>query len=228
MNINQYQKDLMMCDYVRVDGLIARVHEDEGLEFYIPYPSDYPGKDYIAGKDFIFVFESISNQTWYKKVDLTQGEYRSSLFYHGYKIRADGLCDPDKYNTAFSLSFTIDQESLETRKLHPGSEVEVSESMLSCELALVQFCGNISGKVDQFIKYLFSKDDTDLKPLPNRDFSDAFGFGFDDKKPLLFNHRHYYMYLVLRSWRENKFPYHLTFADFTYIILLPKPPMRCK
>lgn len=234
MNImNKYQKDLSNLNFVRVDGLIARIYNEDDFIFSIPKPSDYPGKDYIAGLDFIFVFESTSDQTWYKKIDLEEyGAYRSSLFYVGYELKADGD-DLVKYgvninNTAFSLPFKIDSELFRIRALKYDYETENVDIFNSCESAFIAISGDISKKVGEFSGYILSKDDTDLKPIDdNEPFLKLFSAGVNKQKPVfLVQLRYFYILIILLSQREGKFPYKLTFSQFTALVTVPKPPTR--
>lgn len=233
--MNKHQKELYENGFVRVDSLVARIYDDDCFTFKIPKPSDYLGKDYISGVDFIFVFESESDQTWYKKIDLTQeGNFRSSLFYIGYELKLDD--DLDKYcvnihNTAFSLPFVIDSELFRIRALRYDYEVEdVNTFHHSCESAFIAISGDISRKVEEFSKYIFSKDDTDLKPIDeNTAFLKKFSAGLNKEKPVFITQiKHLYALVILLSYREGKFPYNLSYNEFYKLVTLPKPPMRFK
>lgn len=233
--MNQYQEELSLNNFIRVDGLIARIYNDDRYTFGIPKPSDYPGKDYIAGPDFIFVFESKSDQTWYKKIDLTQeGNFRSNLFYIGYELKLDDD-NTDRYcvnifNTAFSLSFVIDLESFRIRALRYDYETENVDIFHSCESVFMVISGDISKKVEEFSKFIFSKDDADLKPIyENTAFLKKFSAELNKEKPVFMTQfKHMYLLVILLSYREGKFPYNLTFSEFHRLVSLPKPPMRFK
>lgn len=232
--LNQYQKELEQADFVRVDGIIAYAYGDPELAFIIPKPSDYPEKKFIAGRDFIFVFEKDSDQTWYKSVDLTQeGTFRSNLFYIGYELTGEDDNEKDGVNinqTSFSYFFTFDEEMFEARKLTINYCPEIVEFSHSCESILIQFSGDISRTVDQFIGLLHGFREDILKPLPNPEFFKVFGIkGMNEDKPVLPGHiRHFYMLAVLLSWREGKFPYGLTYKRFHKLIVVPQPPYRCR
>ncbi|MBC7982115.1 hypothetical protein H7X65_03500, partial [Candidatus Parcubacteria bacterium] len=109
--MNTYQKQLSENGFVRVDGILAHVYGKAEYSFLIPKPDDYPGKKYIAGSDFIFVFERLSNQTWFKKIDLTQGAYRQSLFHFGHDLTGDHDNETkhgvNVWKTAFSCWFSF-------------------------------------------------------------------------------------------------------------------------
>ena len=204
--MNEYQEQLRRCGFVRVDGILAYAYGDADLAFVIPVPSDYPGKKFIAGPDFIFALEKESDQTWYKSVDLTQeGTFRSTLFNIGYELTGeDHDSNRDGVNiekTAFSHYFTFDEEMLEARKLTRNYFPEIPESTHSCESVLIQFSGDISKKVDQFIGSLQAWREDILKPLPNLEFLKVFGVtSMDEGNLVLPGHiRHFYMLVVLLS-----------------------------
>ncbi len=232
--LNQYQKELEQAGFVRVDGLLAYAHSDRNLSFLIPKPSDYPEKKFIAGRDFIFVLEKDSDETWYKSINLSQdGVFRSSLFYIGYEVTVEGDCDNDGVNiqqTAFSHHFIFDEEMFRARRLTKNYCPDITESLHSCESVLIQLSGDISRKVDQFIGSLQAWKEEILKPLPNTEFFKVFGIkGMNVDKSVLPGHiRHFYMLVVLLSWREDKFPYSLTYNEFYDLVTAPQPPLRYK
>lgn len=232
--MNKYQTELYKNGYVRVDGIIAFVYGKEEYSFLIPKPNDYPGKKYIAGNDFIFIFEALSNQTWFKKIDLTQGAYRSSLFYIGYELTGEDD-NESKYGvnvwkTAFScwFNFTFDSEQFGARKFSYLYDPELAEETYhSPESVLISLSGDRASLMDQFLLYLIKSDDGDLIPFPNKDFHESFGFILDTKKPVLFDGtRHMYMLIVLKSWRDGKFPQNLTMADFFEMVTISQSPLR--
>ncbi|MBC7766715.1 hypothetical protein H7Y21_01850 [Arenimonas sp.] len=225
--LNKYQKQLFDYGFLRVDGLIACAYGDSSLKFIIPRPSDYPEKKYIAGYDFVFIFEKLSDQTWYKTVNRDGGELLTSIFYIGYELTGeDDDIDRDGVNikkTAFSHYYTIDEEMLEARRLSINFYPEHSEDVHSCESVLAQFSGDISNKVDQYIGQLQAWREQILKPLPNPEFLKVFGVqGVDENNPVLPGHiRHFYMLIILLSWRRGKFPYGLTHKRFYNLLVTP-------
>lgn len=234
--MNKYQTDLYKNGFVRVDGILALVYGKTEYSFTIPKPENYTGKKYIAGLDFIFVFEILSNQTWFKKIDLTNGADRSSLFYCGYELTGEDDNEAkfgvNIWKTAFScwFSFTFDTEMFDARKLTYLFEPElVDEIYHSPESVLISLSGDRSSLMDQFLLYLIKSKDEDLVPFPNKAFYYSFGFVLDVMKPVFLDGiRHMYMLIVLKSWREGKFPQNLTMPDFYEMVTLPKEPQRNK
>lgn len=234
--MNEYQNNLWDAGFVRVDGIVAYAHGDLSLAFVIPKPSDYPGKIFILGDDFIFVLQKESDQTWYKSVDLSKNEgFRSNLFYVGYHfdgedhdVRRDGV---HIEKTAFAYHFVFDQEMFEARGLAHSYDPEIDiETIHSCESVVIQCSGDISKTVDQYIGSLQAWKEEVLKPLPNLEFLKVFGIkSMNEYKVVLPGHlRHFYMLVVLLSWREGKFPYGLTYKRFHELLVTPQPPVRYK
>lgn len=233
--MNTYQNDLQDAGFVRVDGIVAYLYGDSSLRFVIPKPSDYPGKIFIAGRDFIFVLEKESDQTWYKSVDLTkEGAFRSNLFYVGYYFDSqdhDVSQEVNIQNTAFAYHFSFDPEMFEARSLAHSYDPEIdAETTHSCESIVIQCSGDISRIVDQYIGSLQAWKEEILRPLPNLEFLKVFGImSMNEHKIVLPGHvRHFYMLVVLLSWREGKFPYGLTYGRFYELLVMPQPPFRNK
>ena len=118
----------------------------------------------------------------------------------------------------------------EARRLTHNFCHEHSENVHSCESVLAQFSGDISLTVSQFIDSLQFWKEEIFKPLPNLEFLKVFGIlSINEDNPVLPGHiRHFYMLMVLLSWRTNKFPYGLTYKQFYDLVVIQQQPLRYK
>lgn len=215
-------EEFIDCGYVNVTGILCKVFD---YNFVVPCPEDYPNKRFIAGKDFIFYFDRKTNKTWYKKVDLTDGEYRSNLFCIDDLMVTllevdESECSVNINKTAFVYPFVLDEDEFEARQLSNDIEFDRVGDELSCEVAHMIISGNISSKVDDFIDFLRNIDDLSLKPLPDINITHKFSAAFSDNNPVYFtNLRHSYMLMVLLSQRNFKFPYNMNLKQFKALVL---------
>ncbi len=205
--------------YVNVTGMICRSH---GVDFIVPGGEDYSDKKCLVGADFIFHFDREGYKTWYKRVNLSDGEFRSSLFL------VDDLSvfgDESEFSvnvrqTAFAYPFSFDEDEFRIREMSCGYEFDRTGDEISCELAYMIISGNIASITDELIKFLLNVDDLSLKPLPDVNITRRFGVSFAVNNPIDFtNLRHAYMFMVLYAQRNFKFPEGITLKGFKSMVL---------